>query len=72
MSTQSLYAKLNDLAHGAHGFPSALTDTLKEVIIKIADLEDDSFKLTCLENAGVDNWDGYDYAMEEYRGGSDD
>lgn len=27
------------------------------------------FKLSCLENAGVDNWEGYDYAMEEYRAG---
>lgn len=32
-------------------------------------LKDDSFKLTCLENAGVDNWDGYDFAMEEYNAG---
>ena len=24
------------------------------------------FKLICLEGAGVDNWEGYDYAMEEY------
>lgn len=30
--------------------------------------------LSCLENAGVDNWDGYDYAQEilEERGGYDD
>jgi len=25
-----------------------------------------SFKLSCLENGGVDNWDGYDWAMENY------
>jgi hypothetical protein len=24
------------------------------------------FKLQCLKNAGVDNWEGYDFAMEEY------
>lgn len=24
----------------------------------------DSHKLSCLEMAGVDNWSGYDYAME--------
>lgn len=23
-------------------------------------------KLTALENGGVDNWEGYDFAMEEY------
>lgn len=29
------------------------------------ELLDREWKLTCLENAGVDNWDGYDWAMEE-------
>lgn len=27
-------------------------------------LLDDSLWLNCLENAGVDNWSGYDYARE--------
>lgn len=27
-------------------------------------LLEDSKWLQCLENAGVDNWDGYDYARE--------
>jgi hypothetical protein len=27
-------------------------------------LLEDSKKLTALENAGVDNWEGYDYARE--------
>lgn len=35
-------------------------------------LLDDQLKLNCLENAGVDNWCGYDFAMEEYRGEDDD
>ena len=26
----------------------------------------DSAKLQALENGGVDNWQGYSYAMEEY------
>lgn len=30
------------------------------------DLIRDSRWLECLENAGIDNWDGYDYAQEEY------
>lgn len=30
------------------------------------DLLDDARKLRCLERAGVDNWDHYDWAMEEY------
>lgn len=29
-------------------------------------LLDDSRLLQCLQNAGVDNWDGYSYAMEEF------
>ena len=29
-------------------------------------LKDSEFKLECLEGAGVDNWNGYSYAMEEY------
>jgi len=29
------------------------------------DLVDSQTKLRALENAGVDNWEGYDYAMEE-------
>ena len=29
-------------------------------------LTDRDFKLTCLENGGVDNWDWYDSALEPY------
>ena len=29
-------------------------------------LLDSDLMLRCLENAGVDNWDGYDFAMDEY------
>lgn len=29
-------------------------------------LRNDSYKLNCLEMAGVDNWEGYDMAMELY------
>lgn len=27
-------------------------------------LKEDALWLQCLENAGVDNWEGYDYARE--------
>lgn len=33
----------------------------------VESLEEDSLKLTCLENAGVDNWQGIDYAYELMR-----
>ena len=26
----------------------------------------DSMLLNCLKNAGVDDWDGYDFAIEEF------
>ena len=29
-------------------------------------LLDDAFLLQCLRNAGVDNWEGYHYAMQEF------
>lgn len=29
-------------------------------------LLDDQLFLSCLEGAGVDNWDGYEYAREAY------
>lgn len=30
-------------------------------------LKEDSHWLQCLENAGVDNWEGYDFARELWR-----
>jgi len=35
-------------------------------------LLDDSIWLNCLVNAGVDNWHGYPYAMEEYNNNDED
>ena len=38
-------------------------------VISVKELErlaDRDFKLSCLEGGGVDNWEGYDFAMEEY------
>lgn len=37
-----------------------------------ADLLDKADMLRCLQNAGVDNWEGYDFAMEEYDGQDDE
>lgn len=34
---------------------------------ELAELEAAYLKLNALERAGVDNWEGYDYAMEEFR-----
>ena len=34
---------------------------------RLKDLEDSEALLVSLQNAGVDNWSGYDYAMELYQ-----
>jgi len=39
---------------------------------KYEELLDSEWMLTCLESAGVDNWSGYEYAMEEYHKTSED
>lgn len=39
-----------------------VTITKKEFL----ELCGDSLFLNCLRNAGVDNWDGYDFAVDEY------
>jgi hypothetical protein len=30
------------------------------------ELKKDQYLLICLQGAGVDNWDGYDFAMEDF------
>ena len=35
--------------------------------VRLKQLELDSLRLECLRNAGVDNWPGWDDAMQEYR-----
>jgi len=43
---------------------SIVLDLVKEV----RDLRDRLLWIECLENAGIDNWEGYDYACELYHG----
>lgn len=38
---------------------------LKELNEELASLRDDSFKLQCLENGGVDNWGNYHDALKD-------
>lgn len=37
----------------------------KKLSIEFASLEDDSFKLQCLESGGVDNWTWYHDSLKE-------
>lgn len=39
-----------------------------DVMAELAQLRQDSAKLSALESAGVDNWSGYSYAMEILHG----
>ena len=39
---------------------------------KYKELLDSELKLNCLENAGVDNWEWYDDAMERYHNNKED
>ena len=39
-------------------------DTITITLAEYNSLLHDQRKLTCLEGAGVDNWDGYDSAMD--------
>lgn len=43
-----------------------LEDTITISKREYLELLDDSKFLNCLRNAGVDNWDGYDFAIDEY------
>ena len=43
------------------------TQTITITVRKYNELLDDQLLLRVLQSAGVDNWDGYDYALEEYR-----
>jgi hypothetical protein len=41
-------------------------DTVTMTVAEYDNLYDDSILLNCLRNAGVDNWDGWEYAVEAY------
>lgn len=43
-----------------------MEEYIKITVQEYEDLKRNSFQLQCLENAGVDNWSGYSYAMEEF------
>ncbi len=43
------------------------TETVTISRAEYEDLLDESALLNCLRNAGVDNWDGWEYALEEYQ-----
>jgi hypothetical protein len=48
--------------------PETVTITKREY----EELLDDAFFLNCLRNNGVDNWDGWDFACEDYHSQKED
>jgi hypothetical protein len=44
-----------------------MTREIKITVEEYDRLLKSELKLECLENQGVDNWDGFDDAMNEYR-----
>lgn len=45
-----------------------LEDRVEELTAELEHNSESAHFLNCLRAAGVDNWDGYDYACEIYRG----
>lgn len=59
----AVYKEFMDALHRiveSEGFVVVKTDDYEELL-------DDSLFLNCLRNNGVDNWDWYDEAVEEYQ-----
>jgi hypothetical protein len=55
---------------GEGGTVTGLWTTLKTT--ELESLREDSARLAALEAAGVDNWSGYDYAMQLLRENQED
>lgn len=67
-SAEGIMAKLETYGFECEAGPLALCvewQTLKTII---GELRQDSNLLNALRAAGVDNWDGYDFAMESLEG----
>lgn len=78
--TKKELAAINENINEARANLSSLEDSISNVSESVPDehiemisveelkkLRRAQYMLQCLENAGVDNWDGRDYAIDEYR-----
>lgn len=63
---------LKELIMEQENLVTQLLEEIKMLKIEIEELKDRDFLLRCLEAHGVDNWDGWDDAMEMYRAGVED
>ena len=51
-------------AIGSGDYDTEFEEALETELFLITKVEEDSEFLSCLEAAGVDNWEGYSYAQE--------
>ena len=63
---------LNLVSSGAMAPDTALGKMVAAFDGAVADLVQDGKKLTALENAGVDNWEGYSHAMDLFHDEEDE
>lgn len=64
MNTKDLIERLRERAITSAYPPNTLEE---QAACKIEELEKELYFLSCLDAAGVDNWDGYDYAQEMFQ-----
>lgn len=60
----SIVTKFDQLMSLLHSEDNELAVELRA---EIEDAHESAMFLACLESAGVDNWDGYSHAQEEYQ-----
>lgn len=58
--------KINELEDSV-GEAGATADTINIQVVELLRLRKMAHLVTCLEAEGVDNWNGYEYAIERYR-----
>ena len=75
IDAQELEINLREAYDGNVEFNATLTEKPNRINVtdmvlinkdELDKLEQDSLFLQCLRNGGVDNWDGWDYAVDEF------
>jgi hypothetical protein len=62
-ATEALSANAAFIAHARTDVPALIAE-IRRLRARVTELEDDASLLTALQAAGVDNWEGYDDALE--------
>lgn len=68
-----LLEQFDDLMSHLNAEDNDMVKTFRSrLVLAQEEAADDSLWRACVEAAGVDNWCGYDYAMDEYHGERDE